>query len=74
MKEFWGKYVKVIYGSNFLLLMGRDLQLYLKRLWHRCFPVNFVKFLIAPFLTKHLWWLFLYLYAKNQKKFANIFK
>ena len=21
-----------------------------KRLWHRCFPVNFVKFLITPFL------------------------
>ena len=33
-----------------------------KRLWHRCFPVNFVEFLRipfrAPFLTEHLWWLF----------------
>ena len=28
-----------------------------KRLWHRCFPVNFVKFLQTPFLTEHLWWL-----------------
>ena len=26
-----------------------------KRLWHRCFPVNFVKFLRTPFLTEHLW-------------------
>ena len=26
------------------------LQLYQKRLWHRCFPVNFVKFLRIPFL------------------------
>ena len=26
-----------------------------KRLWYRCFPVNFVKFLRAPFLTEHLW-------------------
>ena len=35
-----------------------DFQIYIsvplkKRLWHRCFPVNFVKFL------KHLWWLLL---------------
>ena len=26
-----------------------------KRLWDRCFPVNFAKFLTAPFLTEHLW-------------------
>ena len=25
-----------------------------KRLWYRCFPVNFVKFLRAPFLTEQL--------------------
>ena len=30
-----------------------------KRLWHRCFPVNFAKFLRIPFLTEHLWWLLL---------------
>ena len=30
-----------------------------KRLWQRCFPVNFVKFLRTPFYTKHLWWLLL---------------
>ena len=29
-----------------------------KRLWHKCFPVNFAKFL-TPFLTEHLWWLVL---------------
>ena len=29
-----------------------------KRLWQRCFPVNFVKFLRTPFLTEHLWFLF----------------
>ena len=28
-------------------------------LWHRCFPVNFVKFLRTPFLTEHLRWLLL---------------
>ena len=30
-----------------------------KRLAHRRFPVNFVKFLRAPFFTEHLWWLLL---------------
>ena len=30
-----------------------------KRLWHRYFPVNFVKFLRTSFLTEHLWWLLL---------------
>ena len=25
-----------------------------KRLWYRCFPVNFVNFLRAPFFTEHL--------------------
>ena len=27
--------------------------LFKKILWHRCFPVNFVKFLRTPFLTEH---------------------
>ena len=30
-----------------------------KRLWHRCFPVNFSKFLRTSFLTEHLRWLLL---------------
>ena len=30
-----------------------------KRLWHTCFPVNFVKFPRILFLTEHLWWLLL---------------
>ena len=30
-----------------------------KRLWHRCFSVNFVEFLRTPFLTEHLRWLLL---------------
>ena len=29
--------------------------------WHRCFPVNFVKFLRTYFFTEHVWWLLLYL-------------
>ena len=27
-----------------------------KTLWHRCFPVNFMKFLKAFFVTEHLQW------------------
>ena len=35
-----------------------DLLFYLKkRLWHRCFPVNFVKFNRTPFFLQHLRWL-----------------
>ena len=30
-----------------------------QRLWHRCFPMNFAKFLRTPFLTEHFWWLLL---------------
>ena len=37
----------------------RSVTLLKKRLWHRCFPVNFAKFLRIPFLTEHLRWLLL---------------
>ena len=33
-----------------------------KGLWHRCFLVNFAKFIRAPFLTEHLRWLLLNLH------------
>ena len=34
-------------------------------LWHRCFSVNFEKFLRTPFFTEHLWWLGLYLFVTH---------
>ena len=37
----------------------RPATLLKKRLWYRCFPVNFVKFLRTPFFIEHLWWLLL---------------
>ena len=37
------------------------MQLRKKRLQDSCFPVKFAKFLRAPFLTEHLWWLLLQL-------------
>ena len=35
-----------------------------KRLWHRCFPLNFEKFLRTTIFIEHLWWLLLY-YGMN---------
>ena len=33
----------------------RPTTLLKKRLWHSCFPVNFVKFLRTSFFTEHIW-------------------
>ena len=37
----------------------RPVTLIKKRLWHRCFPDNFSKFLRTPSVTEHLRWLLL---------------
>ena len=37
----------------------RPATLLKKRFWHRCFPVNFAKFLRTPTFTEHLRWLLL---------------
>ena len=42
-----------------------------KRLWHRCFRVNFAKFLRTPVLTEHLRWLLLYQEIKTKYKLEN---
>ena len=49
------------YRSNRLTVPG-PANLLKKRLWHRCFPVNFAKFLRTPFFTDHLWWLLLLIF------------
>ena len=36
----------------------RPATLLKRRRWHRCFSVNFAKFLRKPFFIAHLWWLF----------------
>ena len=38
----------------------RPATLLKKRFWHRCFHVNFTKFLRKPIFIEHLWWLLLY--------------
>ena len=43
--------------SFLIKLQAAPATLLKKRLWHRCFPVNFAKFLRTPFLTEHLRWL-----------------
>ena len=56
--KFTGKYLRQSLFFNKLAGL-RPATLSKKRLWHRCFPVNFVKFLRTPFLTEHLRWLLL---------------
>ena len=47
----------------------RSATLLKRKLWHRCFPVNFAKFVRTPFLTEHLGWLLLFkLFLKWKKK------
>ena len=45
-----------------------------KRLWHRCFPVNFAKFIRAPFLKDHLSWLLLSVFNLNSTIYFIKFK
>ena len=50
---------KHLYQSLFFNKGLRPATLLKKRLWCRCFPVNFAKFLRNPFYKEHLWWLLL---------------
>ena len=66
--------------SFLIKLQARPATLLKKRLWYRCFPVNFAKFLRTPFSIEHLWWLLLRHsfpcfheteYFKETRKFHN---
>ena len=59
-RKFTGKY------------LGLPATLLKKRLWHRRFPVNFVKFLRKLFLTEHLWWLLLYVTIWARSVFEQV--
>ena len=52
--KFFGK---DLYESLFFNKVAglRSTTLFKKKLWHRCFPANFLKFLRTPFLKEHLW-------------------
>ena len=43
------------------------------RLWHRCFPMNFSKFLRAPFFAEYFRWLLLIVLARKWTNSANFF-
>ena len=45
-----------------------------KRLWHRCFPVNFATFLTTTFHKEHLWWLLLWVWRIFYINFTCFFK
>ena len=49
------------------VLAPQPVSFFKKRLWHRCFPVIFAKFLRTSFLTEHLGWLLL----KGQSDFQT---
>ena len=56
--KFTGKHLRQ--GLFFNKVAGlRPATLLKKRLWCRCFPVNFTKFLRTPFFREHIWWLLL---------------
>ena len=44
-----------------------------KRLWHRCFPVSFGKFLRTPFIIEHLWWPLLHKHLTPPEQGLNEF-
>ena len=47
----------------------RSATLLKNRLWQRCFPGNFVKFLRTALFIEHLWWLLL---DRSKFLFQNI--
>ena len=57
LKNFAGKHLCQSFFFN--KVAGLPGTLLKKRLWHRCFPVNFANFLRTPIFKEHLWWLFL---------------
>ena len=56
--KFTGKHL--CYRLFFNKVVGlKPATLLKKRVWHKCFPVNFAKFLRTPFIPEHLGWLLL---------------
>ena len=63
--KFTGKHLCQSLFFNKLAAV-RPATLLKKRLWHRGFPVNFVKFLRTYFLKEHLRWLLLFVLFISQ--------
>ena len=65
-KSYFFKYlIKLGTGKTWRLILSliklqaRPATLLKKRLWHRCFPVNFSEISKNTFFKEHLWWLLL---------------
>ena len=50
----------------------RPATLLKKRLWHRCFPVNFAKFLRTPISIEQLKWLLLNVALQIEPKYFSV--
>ena len=59
LRNFTKLTVKHLCQSLFFNKAAGPATLLKKRLWRRCFPVNFAKFPRTPFLTENLRWLLL---------------
>ena len=54
--KFTGKHLCQTFSFSKVAVLT-PATLFKKKLLHRCFPVNFAKFLRTPFCIEHLWWL-----------------
>ena len=59
IETFRGRKFRRLYYQRTEAVARRPANLLKKRLWHKCFPVNFEKFLRTPFFIEHLRWLLL---------------
>ena len=64
--KFTGKHLRQSLFFNKVAGL-RPATLLKKRLWHRCFHVNFAKFLRTPFFIEHICKLLLIFYIQNKK-------
>ena len=64
-----GQFHRLVTNKSSHRTSCRPATLLKKRLWDRCFPVNFAKLLRTTFLQEHLWWLLF-----NEKTIGNLSK
>ena len=67
--KFTGKHLCQSHFFNKVAVM-RSAAFLKKRLWSRCFPVDFVKLLRTPFFVEYLWWLLQY-FVQIQTKLSQ---
>ena len=58
--------------SFLIKLQALPASLLKKRLWRRCFPLNFAKFLRTSFFREHLWWLLLFIQPFPSRAFQRV--